>query len=84
MTAFDPQTATENQVLRNKAYWQAHDIADELGKLATRIAHEAAPLRNESRPAASIVADVVNAYTQGSNAIGAIFWSMIRELERMK
>lgn len=81
---FDYSTATDNQILRHQAHQEADRIVNDLTALAERIRLTARQFDNESIPASAVVAEVVNAYTQGGNTIGAIFWSLIRELSRMK
>jgi cell division septum initiation protein DivIVA len=75
---------TENQTLRREAMEHAGRIADDLEGLAERIRLAARQFSNETIPAAAVVAEIVNTYTQNGNATGARFWSMVRELSRMR
>lgn len=81
--AFDYGTATENQILRHQAHIEADRVATDLTALAERIRLTARQFDTESTPASVVVAEIVNAYTQGGNTIGAIFWCLVRELSRM-
>jgi DNA-binding transcriptional regulator YbjK len=75
---------TDNQILRLDALRQVDRVASALEASAERLRREASQLNKEDRDAAAVIADVVNEYIQGTNSIGPMFWSMIRDLSRMK
>lgn len=82
---FNYITATDNQILRHEAAEQANNIATGLEALAARIRSAANGFNGEERSAAAIVADIVSDYTQATGLIaGSRFWSLIRELSRMR
>lgn len=75
---------TDNQLLRSEAADRAEAVAVALDRLAARIRDLAAQFSDESRPAATTVADVINTYTLGVGGNGVVFWAMVRELSRMQ
>lgn len=81
--ANDTTGPDENQSLREYAAQDVERVAVTLENLATRLRWTALQFKTD-RPAAEVVADIVNDYTQGIGQTGTIFWSIIRELSRMR
>jgi hypothetical protein len=71
----------DNQERRADAERLANLVADSLQELSDRIRVTACRFKLDGAPTASIVADIVNDYTQFGNSAGARFWNMIRDLE---
>lgn len=84
MSQPDSDNVTDNQILRNDARLTTNRIADDITSTAERIRVAGLQFSREDIPASAVVAEIVNIYTQSGNAVGAMFWTLIRALETSK
>lgn len=80
----DGTELTDNQVARQHAKYDVVSIATALENLAGRLRKIANQLDDESQPAAAVIAEVVNDYTQGvAGNVGPVLRGLVRGLTSM-